>query len=222
MVKKYSLLMIIIFSIFLVSCTNEISKTQYEIIDDADDVVTTDNNDEIDSAIDISNIPEFDFAEANVYDYKSIFYRNNTNIDFDEIALDENKTYVLNDSYLDCIEISEIILEPIKISVDYRTDANKLNFSMDSLGLIKINISEDIYSVASKFIPINDVLKLGQSIDIPVEIKENEKASLWFYPICYKINYADYEYRVLKIANKLTDNLFIPVSDGIFELRVSH
>ena len=46
-------------------------------------------------------------------------------------------------------------------------------------------------------------------------------ASIWFYPICYKVTYNDKDYHILKIANKINDESIIkPVSDGIIEIRI--
>ena len=212
------MVMILLLSFSLVSCSKEIQSSP-NIKETSDDF----NNaaDRITDRINIDDLPEINVSQWQNDESSSEFYRNNIKIYKDEIVLNDSITYITDSSVQKNIEVSEVMLEPIKLTADYAAENSSLTVNMDYFGIVEVsNIEDSISKKLSKYIPINTVLELGQGIELKFESLDKENISIWFYPICYKVLYNGKEYKILKISNKTNDkNIVKAVSDGVYEIR---
>lgn len=131
--------------------------------------------------------------------------------------------YIVNDgTENNFIEVSEVMLEPIKLLYDYGSNGLSA-INSDQLGYIKANeINSNDLKMIEKCIPINFDLKIEQEITLNNEkFDDNKIVSFWFYPICYEITYNEETvYRILKTANPIQNKDMIRiVTDGLIEVR---
>ena len=207
--------LILLLSFSLVSCSKEMhSSVNREKTTDNSKNNTTDR-------INIDNLSEINISQWRNDESSSEFYRNNIKICKDEIVLNDSVTYITNDFTQNNIEVSEVMLKPIKLTADYAAENASFTVNMDSLGIVEVSdIDDTIKKELSKYIPINTALELGQEKELKFEALGKKNISIWFYPICYKMLYNGKEYKILKISNKIDDkNIIKVVSDGVYEVR---
>lgn len=222
MKKIYKLLkfLLVFMLLFVASCSKEENNIngnvteEHQIQSSYSSIVSSNETGDI---ISIDGLKEINISDINNPD--SRYYRNGSIINLNEDMLNQKLTISV-DNGKEWINISEVALEPLKLTADNK--AESVIFSLDNLGTIKSkNIDEEIIKLFSKYIPINTTLEIGNEISIEVNLPKDTTASIWFYPICYKVTFNDKDYRILKIANKINnENTIKPVSDGIIEIRI--
>lgn len=173
----------------------------------------------------IFNVNSLEKIDLNNFKFNSdsSYYREASLVDIDGFELDKSMFYIVNDgTENNFIEVSEIMLEPIKLLYDYGSNGFSA-INTDQLGYIKANdINLKDLKLIEKCIPINFDLKIEQEITLDNEkFDDNKIVSFWFYPICYEITYnKETVYRILKTANPIqNDEMIRVVADGLIEIR---
>lgn len=216
--RNFFKLLLVFILIFVTSCSKEkINANDEHQIKNNDSNVTSSNENGDIVTIDIDGLKEINISDIN--NSGSKYYRNGLNINLNDNLLNQRFTILLDDGK-EWICISEVVLEPLKLTADNK--AERLIFSLHNLGTIKSkDIDNEIIKLFSKYIPINTTLEIGNEIETEVSLSKDTTASIWFYPICYKVTYKNKDYQILKIANKINNESTIkPVSDGIIEIRI--
>lgn len=213
-------LLLVFMLFFVTSCSKEEANVENNVNDEhqiKNNHSNVLNSNEIGDIIAIDGLKEINISDINIFDSK--YYRNGLNINLNENLLNKKITISLENGK-EWINISEVVLEPLKLTADNK--AESVIFSLDNLGTIKAkDIDDETIKLFSKYIPINTTLEIGNEIETKINMPKDTMASIWFYPICYKVTYNDKDYHILKIANKINDESIIkPVSDGIIEIRI--
>lgn len=200
---------------------NDNEDNQSSLIENDFDNTELNNNDNLA----VYNISSLEKIDLNNFEFNpdSSYYRESSLVDIDGFELDKSMFYIVNDGYENnFIEVSEIMLEPIKLLYDYGSNGLSA-INSDQLGYIKANeINLKDLKLIEKCIPINFDLKIEQEITLDNEkIDDNKIVSFWFYPICYEITYNKKTvYRILKTANPIqNDEMIRVVADGLIEIR---
>lgn len=200
---------------------NDNEDNQSSLIENDFDNTELNNNDNL-AVYNISSLEKIDLNNFK-FNSDSTYYREATLVDIDGFELDKSMFYIVNDgSENNFIEVSEVMLEPIKLLYDYGSNGLSA-INSDQLGYIKANdINLKDLKLIEKCIPINFDLKIEQEITLDNEkFDDNKIVSFWFYPICYEITYnKENVYRILKTANPIqNDEMIRVVADGLIEIR---
>lgn len=200
---------------------NDNEDNQSSLIKNDFDNIELNNNDDL-AVYNISSLEKIDLNNFK-FNSDSSYYREATLVDIDGFELDKSMLYIVNDGTANnFIEVSEIMLEPIKLLYDYGSNGLSA-IKSDQLGHIKANeINSNDLKLIEKCIPINFDLKIEQEITLANEkFDDNKIVSFWFYPICYEITYNEETvYRILKTANPIQNKEMIRiVADGLIEVR---
>lgn len=200
---------------------NDNEDNQSSLIKNDFDNTELNNNDDL-AVYNISSLEKIDLNNFK-FNSDSSYYREATLVDIDDFELDKSMLYIVNDGTANnFIEVSEIMLEPIKLLYDYGSNGLSA-IKSDQLGHIKANeINSNDLKLIEKCIPINFDLKIEQEITLANEkFDDNKIVSFWFYPICYEITYNEETvYRILKTANPIQNKEMIRiVADGLIEVR---
>lgn len=211
---KHLRIFIPIFLALLSACTSKIQEPlSTENVKEVSPIIESEEH----AGIGANELKEISIEEIKSSDYNSIYYRSGKEIDYEDIKLEESIVFILEDKSLSNIEVSEVLLEPIKISADFAGEVTLRNISSQ---IYLDEIDTDIKEVASKIIPVNTEMSIRQEVE-EIIIKENSIGSLYFYPICYELKYEGKTYRFLKHTDRITEEVTKYLScDGILELRL--
>lgn len=183
---------------------------------------------EEEGAIDIIRLKEIELNDIqNDTSVERIFYDLSGNkIQLDDLQfVDDDRCYVDDEELI----VSQIILEPIKITADYKGPYD-MNFQkLENHMILKGQDIDDTLTVRlNKIMGYNEYLNVYTEFDkFNISLKTNKTVSMYFYPFVYEIEYKDDCYRILKpekaIAEQEFENGTITVpklfNDGIYELR---
>ncbi len=211
---KHLRIFIPIFLIFLSACTSKIQEPlSTENVKEVSSIIESEER----AGIGANELKKISIEEVKSSDYNSIYYRSGKEIDYEDIKLEEPIVFILEDKSLKNIEVSEVLLEPMKISADFVGEVTLRNICSQ---IYLDQIDADIKEIVSKIIPVNTEMLIRQEVE-EITINENWIGGLYFYPICYELKYKDETYRILKHTDRISDEATKYLScDGILELRL--
>lgn len=144
---------------------NDSEDNQSSLIENDIDNTELNNNDNLA----VYNISSLEKIDLNYFKFNSdsTYYREATLVDIDGFELDKSMFYIVNDgTENNFIEVSEVMLEPIKLLYDYGSNGLS-TINSDQLGYIKANeINLNDLKLIEKCIPINFDLKIEQEITL--------------------------------------------------------
>lgn len=137
-------------------------------------------------------------------------------INSDEFSLKRDEYYII-DGYE--LSISEVILSPVRIDVNYKIVENQdVEFTdIESRFSIK-NDNAQLKSVLECIIGFNTLLPISQNLSKIEYLSSSDRViTIYFYPICYRIEGNFDCFYTLKSGHQF-NGLFC---DGIYEIRVA-
>ena len=159
------------------------------------------------TAIDInklSSLHEISISEESLSDKSKFFDLEGNPIDMREISLKRGEYYIIDDC---SIAISEVILSPIQIDANYKVLKDQyVEFA---------NLAS--YSSVENDIGFNTILPISHNLSQIQFIPSSDIViTIYFYPICYKVDAINDSFYTLKGAHQF-DGLYC---DGIYEIRI--
>ena len=135
-------------------------------------------------------------------------------IDMREISLKIGEYYIIDDC---SISISEVILSPIQISANYKVLKDQyVKFTNIASYLSVENDNIQMKNILQRIIGFNTILPISHNLSQIQFIPSSDIViTIYFYPICYKVDAINYSFYTLKGAHQF-DGLYC---DGIYEVR---
>ena len=149
--KKICKLLLVFMLFFVTSCSKEEANVENNVNDEhqiKNNHSNVLNSNEIGDIIAIDGLKEINISDITIFDSK--YYRNGLNINLNENLLNKKITISLENGK-EWINISEVVLEPLKLTADNK--AESVIFSLDNLGTIKAkDIDDETIKLFSKYI----------------------------------------------------------------------
>ena len=170
------------------------------------------------TAIDInklSSLHEISISEESLSDKSKFFDLEGNPIDMREISLKSGEYYIIDDC---SIAISEVILSPIKIDANYKVLKDQyVEFAnLASYSSVE-NDNIQMKNILQRIIGFNTILPISHNLSQIQFIPSSDIViTIYFYPICYKVDAINYSFYTLKGAHQF-DGLYC---DGIYEIRI--
>lgn len=163
----------------------------------------------------LSSLHEISISEVSLSDKSKFFDLEGNPIDMREISLKRGEYYIIDES---SISISEVILSPIKIDANYKVlkeqvveFANLASYSSVENDNIKMR------DILQRIIGFNTILPISHNLSQIQFIPSSDIViTIYFYPICYKVDAITDSFYTLKGAHQF-DGLYC---DGIYEIRI--
>lgn len=163
----------------------------------------------------LSSLHEISISEVSLSDKSKFFDLEGNPIDMREISLKRGEYYIIDNYY---IAISEVILSPIKIDANYKVlkeqvveFANLASYSSVENDNIKMR------NILQRIIGFNTILPISHNLSQIQFIPSSDIViTIYFYPICYKVDAITDSFYTLKGAHQF-DGLYC---DGIYEIRI--
>lgn len=163
----------------------------------------------------LSSLHEISISEVSLSDKSKFFDLEGNPIDMREISLKRGEYYITDES---SISISEVILSPIKIDANYKVlkeqvveFANLASYSSVENDNIKMR------DILQRIIGFNTILPISHNLSQIQFIPSSDIViTIYFYPICYKVDAITDSFYTLKGAHQF-DGLYC---DGIYEIRI--
>ena len=163
----------------------------------------------------LSSLHEISISEVSLSDKSKFFDLEGNPIDMREISLKRGEYYIIDNCY---IAISEVILSPIKIDANYKVlkeqvveFANLASYSSVENDNIKMR------NILQRIIGFNTILPISHNLSQIQFIPSSDIViTIYFYPICYKVDAITDSFYTLKGAHQF-DGLYC---DGIYEIRI--
>ena len=163
----------------------------------------------------LSSLHEISISEVSLSDKSKFFDLEGNPIDMREISLKRGEYYIIDNCY---IAISEVILSPIKIDANYKVlkeqvveFANLASYSSVENDNIKMR------DILQRIIGFNTILPISHNLSQIQFIPSSDIViTIYFYPICYKVDAITDSFYTLKGAHQF-DGLYC---DGIYEIRI--
>lgn len=163
----------------------------------------------------LSSLHEISISEVSLSDKSKFFDLEGNPIDMREISLKRGEYYIIDNCY---IAISEVILSPIKIDANYKVlkeqvveFANLASYSSVENDNIKMR------NILQRIIGFNTILSISHNLSQIQFIPSSDIViTIYFYPICYKVDAITDSFYTLKGAHQF-DGLYC---DGIYEIRI--
>ncbi len=163
----------------------------------------------------LSSLHEISISEISVSDNSKFFDLDGNPINLSEIILKKGEYYIIDES---SISISEVILSPIKIDANYKVlkeqvveFANLASYSSVENDNIKMR------DILQRIIGFNTILPISHNLSQIQFIPSSDIViTIYFYPICYKVDAITDSFYTLKGAHQF-DGLYC---DGIYEIRI--
>lgn len=173
--------------------------------------------DKEETAIDInklSSLHEISISEESLSDKSKFFDLEGNPIDMREISLKRGEYYIIDDC---SIAISEVILSPIQIDANYKVLKDQyVEFAnLASYSSVE-NDNIQMKNILQRIIGFNTILPISHNLSQIQFIPSSDIViTIYFYPICYKVDAINYSFYTLKGAHQF-DGLYC---DGIYEVR---
>jgi len=163
----------------------------------------------------LSSLHEISISEVSLSDKSKFFDLEGNPIDMREISLKRGEYYIIDNC---SIAISEVILSPIKIDANYKVlkeqvveFANLASYSSVENDNIKMR------NILQRIIGFNTILPISHNLSQIQFIPSSDIViTIYFYPICYKVDAITDSFYTLKGAHQF-DGLYC---DGIYEIRI--
>ena len=135
-------------------------------------------------------------------------------IDIREISLKRGEYYIIDDC---SIAISKVILSPIQIDANYKVLKDQyVEFANLASYLSVENDNIQMKNILQRIIGFNTILPISHNLSQIQFIPSSDIViTIYFYPICYKVDAINYSFYTLKGAHQF-DGLYC---DGIYEVR---
>ena len=169
------------------------------------------------TAIDInklSSLHEISISEESLSDKSKFFDLEGNPIDMREISLKRGEYYIIDDC---SIAISEVILSPIQIDANYKVLKDQyVEFANIASYSSVENDNIQMKNILQRIIGFNTILPISHNLSqIQFVPSSDIVITIYFYPICYKVDAINYSFYTLKGAHQF-DGLYC---DGIYEVR---
>ena len=136
-------------------------------------------------------------------------------IDMREISLKIGEYYIIDDS---SITISEVICSPIQITANYKVLKDQyVEFANIASYSSVENDNIQMKNILQRIIGFNTILPISHNLSQIQFIPSSDIViTIYFYPICYKVDTINDSFYTLKGAHQF-DGLYC---DGIYEIRI--
>ena len=170
------------------------------------------------TAIDInklSSLHEISISEESLSDKSKFFDLEGNPIDMREISLKSGEYYIIDDC---SIAISEVILSPIQIDANYKVLKDQyVEFANIASYSSVENDNIQMKNILQRIIGFNTILPISHNLSQIQFIPSSDIViTIYFYPICYKVDAITDSFYTLKGAHQF-DGLYC---DGIYEIRI--
>ena len=163
----------------------------------------------------MSSLHEISISEESLSDKSKFFDLEGNPIDMREISLKRGEYYIIDDC---SIAISEVILSPIQIDANYKVLKDQyVEFANIASYSSVENDNIQMKNILQRIIGFNTILPISHNLSQIQFIPSSDIfITIYFYPICYKVDAINYSFYTLKGAHQF-DGLYC---DGIYEIRI--
>ncbi len=211
MKKTIPIILITLFSCVLAGCSTRRQVSQE--VTSSNEV--TQVEEESGYAYKLSELHEINQNDLVSSDTSQFYDLEGNPIDMREISLKRGEYYIIDDC---SIAISEVILSPIKIDANYKVLKDQYVEFANSASYSSVeNDNIQMKNILQRIIGFNTILPISHNLSQIQFIPSSDIViTIYFYPICYKVDAINDSFYTLKVAHQF-DGLYC---DGIYEIRI--